>query len=216
MTDRRTSTGLTDLAVREMIEQLASRAPVPGGGSASALAGAMGAALVHMVVELSAGREEHKEHEAELRRIGLAAANWQSELLNLAVLDANAYDAVIQARRLPRRTDQERRHRQVQVDAAMQDATRVPLTVAEIASNVLDLAAEVAPTGNRNAVSDAGVAAQLASAALRGAALNVRINLPLLVDDELRNEAGERIGALLDGARAREDAVLAVVDERMG
>ncbi len=210
------SARLTQLSVRELTERLASRAPVPGGGSAAALAAALGAALVHMVVELSIGREELAPHEQELQEIGLAAANWQSELLNLAELDASAYDAVVRARRLPRDTGDERDLRRMQIAAATREATHTPLHIAEAASNVLDLAARVAPIGNRNAASDAGVAAHLASAALHGAALNVRINLPYLEDDdELRSDAEKGLARLLDDARAREDEALSAVDERM-
>lgn len=205
---------LTELTVRELVEHLATREPVPGGGSAAAMAGAMGAALVRMVVELTLGRATSESAEA-VGHIGSAAATWQSELLNLADLDANAYGAVAKARRLPRGTELETKTRDVQVAAAMREATRVPLQTIRAASAVLELAAQLAPLGNRHAISDVGVGASLASAAARGAALNVRINLPHLRDDELRAEASAMLETLLPELEERERALGELVEARM-
>ena len=207
---------LTDLTVRRLVERLATSDPVPGGGSAAALAGAMGAALVRMVVELTVGRPAAEGHAEALTEIGVASSGWQSELLNLAELDANAYDAVVRARRLPRDTERHRHARDVQVAAAMREATRVPLATARVANEVLGLADQLAPIGNRNAVSDIGVAALLAATAIRGAAMNVEINLPALSADEpLRRDAAVEIGALLVGLDDRERSVRTTVAERL-
>ncbi len=206
---------LNDLPARELIERLASSDPIPGGGSASALAGAMGAALVRMVVALSLGRPAAGGHETELTEIGTGASQCQSELLNLAQLDAVAYDAVVQARRLPKSTDLERRARAVQVGAAVREATRAPLEVARMAERVLGLAERLAPIGNRNAISDVGVGALLAAAALRGAVLNVRINLPGVDDEDLRARATEECARFLDGLDDRERALRLAVDARL-
>ncbi|MEP7082868.1 MAG: cyclodeaminase/cyclohydrolase family protein, partial [Chloroflexota bacterium] len=127
---------LTDLSVRDLVERLATRSPAPGGGSAAALAGAMGAALVHMVVELTVAPSDPASAGTELTEIGAAAATWQSELLNLAELDANAYRAVVQARRLPRGTERERHARDVQVAATVREATRTPLATIRAAKAV--------------------------------------------------------------------------------
>ena len=207
---------ITELPARELIERLATSEPTPGGGSASALAGAMGAALVRMVVALSSGRPGAAESEPELTEIAVAAANCQSELLNLAELDAAAYDAVVKARRLPKETDLERQARSVQVAAATREATRAPMQTARVADTVLDLAERLAPIGNRNAVSDVGVAALLAAAAIRGAALNVRINLPYLdADEPLRDEAAAEVDPLLARLDERERAIRGAVEARL-
>jgi formiminotetrahydrofolate cyclodeaminase len=207
----------SDLTVSAFIEELASDAPTPGGGSASALAGAMGAALVQMVVALTTRRADAVEVEDDLRELELAAAGFQSELLQLVEIDAAAYGSVIAARRLPRETERERELRRAQIDAAVREATRSPLTIADRADAVLKLAERLAPIGSRNAISDAGVAGLLAAAALRGAALNVRINLPSLPEDEpLRRDAGERVDELLIGLDEREAALRAAVAERLG
>ena len=207
---------LSELTVRVLLERIAARDPVPGGGSASALAGSMGAALLSMVVDLTARREDGGVEAETLTEIASAAAGWQSELLNLAELDASAYLAVVRARRLPRDTDREREARGAQVAAAVREATRVPLATARAASDVLALAVRLAPLGNRNAISDVGVGALLASAAVRGAALNVRINLPSLTgDDELRADAETGIAELLEDIDRRTGAVLRLVEERL-
>ena len=206
-----------ELTIGAFIGQLASDAPAPGGGSASALAGAMGAALVQMVVTLTTGRADAADVENDLREVGLAAAGFQSELLQLVEIDATAYGSVIAARRLPRETERERELRRMQIDAALREATRSPLTIAERANEVLKVAERLAPIGSRNAISDVGVAGLLAAAAVRGGALNVRINLPYLPEDEpLRRDAGERVDELLEGLDERETALRAAVAERLG
>jgi formiminotetrahydrofolate cyclodeaminase len=161
-----------------------------------------------MVVALTAGRRAAAAHETELAEIAVAAAGLQSELLNLVELDAVAYDGVVRARRLPRETDLERQARAVQIAAATREATSAPLQTARLAEQVLSLAERLAPIGSRNAISDVGVGALLAAAALRGAVLNVRINLPALdVDDALRTDAADGVERLLDGLDARERAI---------
>jgi glutamate formiminotransferase/formiminotetrahydrofolate cyclodeaminase len=207
---------LTDLTVRRLIERLATSDPVPGGGSAAALAGAMGAALVHMVVELSTGRPAAEGHEGALAEIGAAAAAAHSGLLTLAELDAAAYAAVVGARRLPRGSEPERQDRDAQLAEAVREATRVPLETARVAAGVFGLTEMLAPIGTRNAISDVGVAALLAATALRGAALNVEINLPYLAADEpLRDEASRTVASLLATIDGRERAVRIAVGERL-
>lgn len=207
---------LSQLPVRSLLDRLASSDPVPGGGSAAALAGAMGAALVAMVAELTIGRPEYAEHDATLLELRAAAREQQAALLMLAEEDASAYQGVVQARRLPRFSEEEREARAMAVRAAMKQAADVPMRTARVATEVLMLAERIAPIGNKVAVSDAGVAAQLARAALRGAVLNVQINLPYLpTDDPFRNGAPAELQRLDADALEREERALAVVGERM-
>jgi formiminotetrahydrofolate cyclodeaminase len=207
---------ITELSARELLERLSTSEPVPGGGSAAALAGAMAAALVHMVVELTAGRPAAAAHDQELASVRAAAIDLRGRLLRLTELDAAAYEAVVAARRLPRDTESERAARATRIDDATREATRAPLQTAGAAAEILDLASRIAPIGNRNAISDVGVAALLAAAALRGAALNVRINLPYLPDgDPLRDEAAgdlERLERELDD---RERGIREAVEARL-
>jgi formiminotetrahydrofolate cyclodeaminase len=208
---------ILEQSVARFTQGLATRDPVPGGGSAAAVVGSIAAALVAMVVELSLGRPELAGHERELRRIGEAAASQRRSLLDLAERDAAAYAAVIAARRLGRATEAERSARGAAIAAATRDATRVPLETAESAAEVLELATQVAPLGNPNAVSDAGVAAHLAAAAVRGALLNVRINLPYLADDDpLRSDASARAEEMSAAAGRLEAAAREAVEARIG
>jgi formiminotetrahydrofolate cyclodeaminase len=207
---------LSELTVRDLTERLASRAPVPGGGSASALAGALGAALVEMVCELTVGKPEYEEVDPVARQIGAAAAELRGSLLAAADEDAAAYLDVVAARRLRRESDEERAARKAAIGEASVAATEVPLRVAQLAAKVLDLAASIASIGNRNAASDAGAAALLAAAAARGAALNVRINLPSLPDAHpLRAEAATQLAELDSSVTKREAEALAAVSQRM-
>jgi formiminotetrahydrofolate cyclodeaminase len=210
------STQLTDLPVHAFLERLGSSDPVPGGGSAAALAAAMGAALVAMVAELTIGRPAYAEHEATIAELLTGATERQAELLALAQQDADAYDVVVRARHLPKDSEAEKAARSSALEAAMREAARIPLRVAVVAAEVLGLAERIAPIGNRNAVSDAGVGAQLATAGLRGAVLNVRINLPYLADDDpLRASAPAEIARLEAQATKGERAALAAVDARL-
>jgi glutamate formiminotransferase/formiminotetrahydrofolate cyclodeaminase len=210
------TTSLTDLSITDLLGRLSTRDPVPGGGSAAALAGALGAALVSMVVELSAGRPDAVEHEDRLREIGARAAAEREGLARLAQEDAAAYRSVIEARRLPRATDEQQASRLAALNRAMVAAAEVPLRTAQSAARVLELAAKVAPIGNRNAVSDAGVAALLAAAAVRGAGLNVRINLPYLPAGEpLAAQAPDEMARLQALADELEREALLSVDRRM-
>jgi formiminotetrahydrofolate cyclodeaminase len=210
------STQLTDLPVHAFLERLGSSDPVPGGGSAAALAAGMGAALVAMVAELTIGRPAYAEHEEAIRKLRFDALDRRTELLELAQQDADAYDVVVRARHMPKDSEAERSARTQALQEAMREAARIPLRAAVVASEVLDLAERIAPIGNRNAASDAGVAAQLAAAGLRGALLNVRINLPYLADDEpLRQSAPAEISRLEALAATGERAALAAVDAQL-
>jgi formiminotetrahydrofolate cyclodeaminase len=207
---------LSELTIDALLDRLASSDPVPGGGSAAALAAAMGAGLVAMVAELTIGRPDYAEHDAEIMELRKAAREGKDQLLALAEEDAVAYDAVVTARRMPKESEPERQARSTALHGAMVEAARVPMRTAVVAAEVLELAERIAPIGNRKAASDAGVAAQLAAAGLRGALLNVRINLPYLAEDEpLRLTAPAEIDRLDAFATVHERAALGAVDERM-
>jgi methenyltetrahydrofolate cyclohydrolase len=213
MTD---ATPLVDLSVAHFLDRLATAEPTPGGGSASALGAATAAALVGMVASLSQGRRAGADEIRMARDVESAAAALRAELLELADRDAAAYAGVIAARRLPRETPDEGAVRQQQLAQAMADATAVPLHTAERIAEVLELAERLAPGANRNAISDLGVAAHLGAAALDGALLNIRTNLPYLPAAEpLRTEAAAAVSRLAPLADARRTAILAIVDRRM-
>ncbi|MFN2484463.1 MAG: cyclodeaminase/cyclohydrolase family protein [Candidatus Limnocylindria bacterium] len=197
----------------DFTEALAGADPVPGGGSAAAVAGAVAAALVQMVARLTIGREKYAAFERTALDIDAAAARARMQLLELADLDAAAYRAFVAARRKPRSTDAEREARRVATERTAQDAVRVPLRVTRAAAEVTSLAARLAASSNPNASSDVGAAAHLAAAAARAAALNVRINLPSLGDaDPLRETATAELDGLLSAVQREERAALEQVE----
>jgi len=166
------------------IEALASAEPVPGGGSAAAMAGALAAALAAMVGRLTSTRKAYAAVADEFRRLTEEADTLRAELARLAERDAQAYQEVMAAYRLPKGTDAEAAARTAAVDRALLAAAEVPLETARAARRVAALARRAAEAGNRNAVADAGVAALLARAALIGACYNVRINVNALSNPE--------------------------------
>ena len=168
------------------LAQLASESPTPGGGSAAALAGAMGAALVVMVCNLTIGREKFKDVEAELRGIHAEATRLHAAMSSLVRRDAEAYAGFVGSMKLPKSTDAEKAARKKAMADAAVHAAEIPLETMRVALAVMRLAVVVAKKGNPHAASDGAVAALLARAAMRGADMNVRINLPSVPDEALR------------------------------
>ena len=219
MTETQAASQLTlaHLSIDELLERLSGSDPVPGGGSAAALAGAVGASLISMVAALTVGRDAYADVEAEAREIGEAASGLRDQLVALADEDSNAYQGYMDARRLPHQTETERAARARAMEGAAVQSADVPMRTARVAMQALELARRIAPIGNRNAVSDAGVAALLTAAAIRGALLNVRINLPQLPEAaSLRNDAAEELPRLEQDVAALEAAALADVSARLG
>ena len=202
------------LTFQELVDALASEAPTPGGGTAAALAGAMGASLAEMVAALTVAKEKYAASHDAVRPIGEAAARTRERLLALAQEDSDSYDAVVAARRLPKETDVERTERARRMAEANRLAAEVPLRTAREAAGLLALLPELAEKGNPNAASDAGAAALLLEAAVQGALLNVAINLSGAQDagfaarlteeaDRLGHEAGRLRERVLAAVRAR-------------
>jgi formiminotetrahydrofolate cyclodeaminase len=202
------------LTFEELVNALASEAPTPGGGTAAALAGAMGASLAEMVAALTVAKEKYAASHAAVRHIGEAAARTRERLLVLAREDSDSYDAVVAARRLPKETDVERAERTRRMAEANRLAAEVPLSTGREAAGLLALLPELAEKGNPNAASDAGAAALLLEAAVQGALLNVAINLSGAQDagfaarlteeaDRLGHEAGRLRERVLAAVRAR-------------
>ena len=188
-------TDLVALAVRDFSASLASDAPAPGGGSASAAAGAMGAALLGMVCRLTIGKEKYRDAWEELGQVASAMDGHRETLLGLVDEDTRAYDAIVEARKLPKESPEEKAARKRAIDDATILATTVPMQTASFARAAIGRAAVVLEKGNPNCSSDAFVAALLLSAAIEGALANVRINVPGIPDPILaagfREEADE-------------------------
>ncbi len=195
----------------DFLEQVAEGTPSPGGGSAAAHTGALAAALAAMVGRLTVGKPKYAEVEAETWQIIARAEALRKELTEAIDLDAQAFDGILQARRLPKLTESQQQARSEAITKATLHAARVPLETAGKCLAVMKLAARMAEIGNLNAISDAGAGAQLAAAAFRSAALNVRINL-LGMENE---PEPARILAELDNLQGEAEGVLSSVQESL-
>ncbi len=197
-------------------DQVAAPMPTPGGGTVSAVAGALAASLATMVAGLTAGKKKFAAHEETMRRILREAGDAQRRLLALARRDSEAFEAVLKARRLPCGAAEEQAARAAAVTAAELEAARVPLATAQACLEVLELAGLAARHGNPSAATDAGVAGLLARAAAEGALLNVQINLKSLPEgaDKDGVETGyQRLqDALTPAAERCQDAVEAALN----
>lgn len=206
---------LAEKPINQFMDELASSAPAPGGGSVAALAGAMGAALVSMVCNLTIGKKKYADVEEEIKAILEQSETLRREFLNLLEADVAAYTKVSEAMKMPRETEEQKVVREEALDKALKEATEVPLRVAEACVKVIDLCRPVAEKGNVNAVSDAGVAVVMAEAGLRSAALNVLINLGWLKDEAFKKEAQARLDKLLEGKAQLKEEIYEFVKSKL-
>jgi glutamate formiminotransferase / formiminotetrahydrofolate cyclodeaminase len=198
------------------VSSVASSAPVPGGGSVAAHVGALAAALVQMVAGLTAGKKKYAAVDAEIRALALDAAGLVTQLSALVNRDAAAFADVAAAYKMPNEPDDAKTRRAAAVTKALIGAAQVPLETARACVRAADLAVVVATKGNTNAASDAGVAALLAEAGCRGAALNVRINVASLEDKSLGAGLLAEANQLVMQASERARAAMEVVERTIG
>jgi formiminotetrahydrofolate cyclodeaminase len=174
----------TTMALADLLDAFASNDPVPGGGSASALAGALGASLLLMVAGMQKTRSGTPEETADLAEAAARLRPIRDRLTVLVDEDSDAYSVVVEAFKLPKGSDEEKSARKEAIQLAARQATDVPLETMRACRDALRHAAIVARNGNRNATSDIGVAVELLLAGVRGAARNVEINLSGLTDQQ--------------------------------
>lgn len=204
---------LVELTVKRFLDATSGSDPVPGGGSVSALNGAIAAALAEMVANLTIGKKKYEDKEPLMRRIADEAAALQAGFVKAIDEDSDAYNAVFEAFKLPKETDEEKAARSNAIQAATKVAAEVPLQVARRAAGMMEMVSQVASEGNQNAVTDACVAMMCARSAVLGAALNVRINLTSLKDEEWVARVKKEVEQLEDQAIKGEQALLAKVKE---
>ena len=173
----------SEISVREFQAALASSSPTPGGGTAAAVALGQAAALTCMVCDLTIDNDKWKDGWAAAEAAQLSALPLFNRSLELATEDSNSFDAVMASFKLPRSDDNEISARRNAIRQSTLEASRVPLHTAELAFTLLQTLPDLASKGNGNATSDVGVASLLASAACKGALMNVKINLQSLPDD---------------------------------
>jgi len=209
-------TDLQEMPLTAFAEALASSAPTPGGGCAAALSGALAAGLAAMVARATAGSEKFADRADEMNEAAAEADRLRSELLSLVDADAAAFDQVMAAFRMPKETPDQQAARSQAIQDGYRAAVEPPLRVCTHSVRVLELAVQVAEQGNPNAVSDAGVAALLASAALEGAALNVEINLGSIKDGAFRAARADEVRIAQEQGQALRDRALTAARAKLG
>lgn len=201
--------------IATFLDGLASAAPTPGGGGAAAISGAMGAALVSMVCNLTIGKKKYVAVEAELRDVLARSEALRAELTAMIAQDVAAFDAVMGAYGLPKATDDETAVRAERIQAALKVATDVPLACCRACRAVIDLARIAADKGNLNVISDAGVAVLSAHAGLRSAALNVYVNAKGLDDRAFADARLGELEGLLGDAGPLNERIYEVVETKV-
>lgn len=200
----------------DFLNELASVAPVPGGGTAAALNGAIGTALMTMVANLSIGKKGYEEFEEELKAVKEKLVPRRERFITLMEEDASSFKEVMAAYKLPKMTELERQERERAISEALKKAAEVPFRTMELALDTLRLCKPVVEFGNKNSISDAGVATLNLDTAFKGARLNVLINLSGIKDNQFIQEKREMVDELSAEMAALVKEYLDIVTKRMG
>ena len=206
---------IKNTAVEPFLEALASSSATPGGGSAAAIIGAMGAALVSMVCNLTIGKKKYADVEDEMKHVLGKAESLRRRLTSMIEDDVQAFDKVMAAYGLPKETDADKEKRDAAIQAALKQATDVPMRCCHAAREVIEVAGIASDKGNLNVISDAGVAVLAGHAALRSAALNVFTNAKMITDRTFAEAKLEELNELLAGAEGATESAYDVVKGKL-
>jgi len=206
---------LIDHDIRGFIDELASKSPAPGGGSVAALAGALGAGLVSMVCRLTIGKKGYENVEDEIKEILRESESIREEFIKLIDLDAEAFNAIMSAFKLPKSTDEDTHIRTEAIQASTRKATLIPMRVIDLAVKALSLAQAAGTIANNRVMSDIGVAGSMLSAAVESAWFNVEINLNSIKDKKFFDEINDRGELLLDECEELYENVMEIADSIM-
>lgn len=206
---------IKDKSVQLFLDELAGKSSTPGGGSAAAVMGAMGAALVSMVANFTLGKKGYEACAAEAEDLLQRAESLRGRLTDMIRADVEAFDAVMAAYAMARDTDAQKAARSEAIQGALKQAADVPLACAALCADVIRLTKPMAAIGNKNVISDAGVAVLAAEAALRSAALNVYVNIGAIKDAAYVAERRQRLERILAGTPELTEEVYALVRSRL-
>jgi formiminotetrahydrofolate cyclodeaminase len=207
---------ITDSSVEKFLDELASGSPTPGGGSAAAIMGAMGAALVSMVCNVTIGKKGYEAVEAEMKTVRDESERVRRRLTAMVAEDIAAFDSILAAYKLSKATDEEKTRRAAAIQAGLRRATETPLDCARVCAEVIALSRRASEHGYRNVISDGGVGVLAGFTALRSAALNVYINAPALKDQAFAQAATAELEKLVDSCAAESEAVYNLVRSKLG
>jgi formiminotetrahydrofolate cyclodeaminase len=205
-----------DQTIQTFMQELSSKAPIPGGGGASALVGALSASLTHMVAALTVGKPKYAAVEEEMQELLRQTESLANRFLALMDEDAAAFEPLAQAYRLPKETEAEREAKSLRMEIALKSAVQPPLDIMEACAEALPLISLCAEKGSVVAVSDAGVAASLIRSALEGASLNVFINTQGMMDKAYAASLNARARQLLTQYGAQAEKIYRDVSSRLG
>lgn len=206
---------LIDMTVAGFIDELASDSPAPGGGSVSALNGAIAAALTSMVGNLTIGKKKYADVEEEMREIVSRVSEIQKELLEAVDKDSDAFNVVFAAFKWPKETEEEKKARSAEIQRGTKIAADVPMRVAEKAAELMPLIEKVIMKGNQNSITDACCAMMACRYAVIGALLNVRINLGSIKDETFVKEHADRAAELEKKVNETEQKILSHVYQNL-
>ena len=206
---------LIDKNLRQFANELSMDSPAPGGGSTAALCGALSSALTSMVSNLTVGKKEYGSVQGKVIQLAVAAQNLKDEFLRAVDLDTVAFNKVMDASRMKKKTEEQKKERNAAIQEATKEATLVPFDVLENSTKALELAKDIAKHGNKNSISDAGVAGLTAQTAAEGAYYNVIINLPDIEDERFKSEIRAKAEALKDQAIKMGDEIRTIVGKAL-
>ncbi|NPA74559.1 MAG: glutamate formimidoyltransferase [Euryarchaeota archaeon] len=206
---------LVDMRITEFADELSRNSPAPGGGSVAALNGALSASLISMVAALTHGKKKYKDVWEDVEKIGNEAQSLKHKFIELIDRDTEAFDAFMAAMKLPKKTEEEKMLRAAEMEKATKHAIEIPMETLRSSIKLVELAAQIAEKGNKNALSDAGVAALTAYSAAYGAYLNVKINLAGLSDEEYKEKTAREASEMLEKVSTEYREVLKKVEEQL-
>lgn len=206
---------IKDNSIQKFLDELAGSSSTPGGGSAAAVMGAMGAALVSMVCNLTIGKKNYADVEADMREVLGRSENLRHRLTGMINDDVAAFNQVMAAYGMPKNSDEEKARRTAAIQEALKRATQVPLSCAKVSFEVMELAKRAAEKGNVNVVSDAGVAVLAACSALKSAALNVYVNTAAIKDEAFNAQKLAELDKVLADADRFTDGVYELVKGKL-
>jgi len=206
---------LASLTIKGFLSETASNSPAPGGGSVAALSGALGAALSSMVCNLTVGKEKYNEVEKEIKEVLLKSEKIRTELTNLIDEDTEAFNDVIKAFKMPNENDDQKDKRSKAIQEGYKKAASVPLKTAKTCEKIFDIAIIIAYKGNQNSITDAAVSALMANAGVKGAILNVRINLGSIKDNDFVEKINKELDELEKNTKDKTEKILKIVQNAM-
>lgn len=206
---------IKDNSIQKFLDELAGSSSTPGGGSAAAVMGAMGAALVSMVCNLTIGKKNYADVEADMREVLGRSENLRHRLTGMINDDVAAFNQVMAAYGMPKNSDEDKARRTAAIQEALKRATQVPLSCAKVSFEVMELAKRAAEKGNVNVVSDAGVAVLAACSALKSAALNVYVNTAAIKDEAFNAQKLAELDKVLADADRFTDGVYELVKGKL-